>query len=145
MWEGSFREKQNPEAFILKDGEMQVGLWIKMKEIKAWRGGVEIMEEIHQASELSKVQARGLKWAKEKFFLLKRKMLRGKVEGSTLLGWYNGEFSVQRGRQVGERGRGLAKAEVWNSYCLESKGSELGVSREPHEGGSVFLAKVRCL
>lgn len=68
------------------DGEMQVGLWIKMKEMKAWRGRVEVMEEVHQASGLLKVQTRGLKWVKEKFLLLKRKMLRGKVEGSTLLG-----------------------------------------------------------
>lgn len=31
---------------MFKDGEMQVGSWIKMKGIRAWRGGVEIMEEI---------------------------------------------------------------------------------------------------
>lgn len=56
---GSFREKQNPEAFILMDGEMQVGLWIKMKEMKSWRGRVEVMEEVHQASGLPKYRQEG--------------------------------------------------------------------------------------
>lgn len=87
---------------MFKEGEMQEGSWIKVKGIKAWRGGVEIMEEIHQPLGLLKVQTRGLKWVKGKFLFLKRRMLRGTVEGSALLGWYNGECSE---RKAGRRER----------------------------------------
>lgn len=48
-----------------------------MKEIKGWRrwtGGAEIMEAIRQGVELSKVQRGGLKWEKEEFLLLERKL-----------------------------------------------------------------------
>lgn len=65
---------------MCKDGEMQVGAWLRMKGIKARTGGVEMTEETPQALGRSEGQTTGLKWAREKFLPLKRGMLRGTAE-----------------------------------------------------------------
>lgn len=53
------------------------------------------------------------------------------MKRSALLGWYNGECSE---RKAGRR-ESLQKQRSGIATARSSKGSELEVSREPHEGG----------
>lgn len=79
---------------MCKDGEMQVGAWLRMKGIKAQTGGVEMMEETPQALGRSEGQTTGLNWAKVPSSEARDAKRDG--GGGALLGWCGGEPSVQR-------------------------------------------------
>ena len=70
--------REVPEAYIciFKNGEVQVNLWIKMKEIKQWRSEMGIMEGDRSAVGLSEFLKGGLK-QESSYFFWRESLLRG--------------------------------------------------------------------
>ena len=70
--------REVPEAYIciFKNGQVQVNLWIKMKEIKQWRSEMGIMEGDRSAVGLSEFLRGGLKW-ESSYFFWRESLLRG--------------------------------------------------------------------